>query len=324
MPIVATGFFQPMTTSVSPEAMMLSIAAVERDTGIGKDTLRVWERRYGFPVPARDAFGERSYPSEQVEKLRVIRRLMDQGHRPGRIVAQPVAALLTLSQGALGQTPTPIAPPEHLQSYLDVIKSHDSEALQTRLTQALTREGLSDFVTDLVAPLTVCVGEAWVRGELAVFEEHLFTECITRVMRLGIANCAKSSKMGLPKVLLTTFPQESHGLGILMVEALLVEQGCACLSLGTQTPVRDIAHAALAHRVDVVALSFSSLMKTNDVLDGLTELRQHLPTTVTVWAGGQAAALKRRKLADVEVLRGLADVAVQVKRWRSAALKLKP
>ena len=31
----------------------LSIAAVERDTGLSKDTLRVWERRYGFPVPER-------------------------------------------------------------------------------------------------------------------------------------------------------------------------------------------------------------------------------------------------------------------------------
>ena len=38
---------------------MMNIAAVERDTGIGKDTLRVWERRYGFPQPQRDANGER-------------------------------------------------------------------------------------------------------------------------------------------------------------------------------------------------------------------------------------------------------------------------
>ena len=57
----------------------ISIAAVERDTGIGKDTLRVWERRYGFPQPLRDAFGERVYPAEQVEHLRLIKRLMDQG-----------------------------------------------------------------------------------------------------------------------------------------------------------------------------------------------------------------------------------------------------
>ncbi|WP_309246766.1 MerR family transcriptional regulator [Ramlibacter montanisoli] len=45
-----------------------AIAAVERDTGLSKDTLRIWERRYGFPQPLRDALGERTYPAEQVEK----------------------------------------------------------------------------------------------------------------------------------------------------------------------------------------------------------------------------------------------------------------
>ena len=35
----------------------LPIAAVERETGLAKDTLRVWEKRYGFPQPLRDASG---------------------------------------------------------------------------------------------------------------------------------------------------------------------------------------------------------------------------------------------------------------------------
>ena len=51
---------------------LLSIAAVERETGLSKDTLRVWERRYGFPTPGRDPFGERIYPIDQVERLRVV------------------------------------------------------------------------------------------------------------------------------------------------------------------------------------------------------------------------------------------------------------
>ena len=49
----------------------------ERATGLSKDTLRVWERRYGFPQPDRDASGERLYPAEQVTRLRLIKRLMD-------------------------------------------------------------------------------------------------------------------------------------------------------------------------------------------------------------------------------------------------------
>ncbi|MFY9513094.1 MAG: MerR family transcriptional regulator, partial [Rubrivivax sp.] len=78
-------------------AITLSIAAVERDTGLSKDTLRVWERRYGFPAPARDTLGERAYPLEQVEKLRIVKRLLDAGHRPGRVVPLPSNELQALS-----------------------------------------------------------------------------------------------------------------------------------------------------------------------------------------------------------------------------------
>jgi len=55
-----------MQTSFSAMPITMSIAAVERDTGLSKDSLRVWERRYGFPTPDRDVVGERSYPFDQV------------------------------------------------------------------------------------------------------------------------------------------------------------------------------------------------------------------------------------------------------------------
>lgn len=84
-----------------------NIAAVERDTGLSKDVLRMWERRYGFPVPDRDSNGERCYPTEQVERLRVIKRLMDSGHRPGKLLAMPPEALAELAPGAACRRPRP-------------------------------------------------------------------------------------------------------------------------------------------------------------------------------------------------------------------------
>ena len=55
--------------------MLLNISAVERETGLSKDVLRIWERRYGFPEPQRDDNAERLYPPEQVAKLRTIKQL---------------------------------------------------------------------------------------------------------------------------------------------------------------------------------------------------------------------------------------------------------
>src|ERR1044071_8582454 len=74
-----------------------NISAVERDTGLSKDTLRMWERRYRFPTPLRDANGERIYTASEVEKLRLIKRLMDRGHRPGRVIARSLEELSALA-----------------------------------------------------------------------------------------------------------------------------------------------------------------------------------------------------------------------------------
>lgn len=305
--------------------MTLSIAAVERDTGIGKDTLRVWERRYGFPMPGRDANDERSYPMAQVEKLRVIKRLMDQGHRPGRIVAQSMEALQHLSRGEASLQRGDAADAGHaredLMAYISMLQTQDHEGLRRELLKTLSQNGLQRFVSDVVAPLTTLVGDAWARGDLAVHEEHLYTECVGSLLRQAIVAIPKAASGVEPAVLLTTFPQEAHGLGLLMVESLLTLQGCRCISLGTQTPVRDIAQAATAHSADVVALSFSVNMNTNHVVDGLMELNLLLPASVEVWVGGSAPALRRRQIDRVQVMHDFNAITEAVNDWRAQKTK---
>ena len=301
------------------ESIELSIAAVERDTGLGKDTLRVWERRYGFPTPGRDAFGERVYPLDQVEKLRVIKRLMDQGYRPGRIVALPIDELQRLSSGMVGEPQTLQSSYEKahdgLRAYLRLIQDHDVQGLRHSLGQALAHQGLKHFVTDVVAPLTTMVGDAWMVGDLQVHEEHLFTECMAGFLRQAIGAASEPGQDGKPVVLLTTFPQEAHGLGLLMAESMMVLQGARCLSLGTQTPLRDIVDAARVHHVDIVALSFTPSMNPKHVLNGLQELRKTMDPRVEIWAGGRCPILQRRKVEGVLVLNGLGDIAPEIKRW---------
>ena len=65
----------------------LFISDIERDTGIGKDTLRVWERRYGFPSPVRSSNGERLYSLGDLNRLILIKRLLDVGYRPKQLVS---------------------------------------------------------------------------------------------------------------------------------------------------------------------------------------------------------------------------------------------
>lgn len=291
----------------------IPIAAVERDTGLTKDTLRIWERRYGFPQPQRDVHGERVYTQSDIEKLRLLKRLIDQGHRPGKLIGQGVLQLESLAspapsvRGASGGAPT-------LRPCFELIAQGRSDELHDRLAQSQLHLGLTRFVVEVMAPLTREVGESWARGAIEVYEEHLYSEVAQRVLR----NAIRAIPAGVrPRVLLTTLPQESHGIGILMAESLLALEGARCISLGVQTPVRDIVLASKSQGADIVALSFTAVVNPRHLLAGLGELRSKLPPEVELWAGGNAPGLLRRPPPNVRVLRNLADISPALRAWRA-------
>lgn len=311
-----------MQTPYSAKPVTLSIAAVERDTGLSKDTLRVWERRYGFPQPERDAVGERSYPFDQVERLRTIKRLLDAGHRPGRIVAMApddlsrlAAALSTSAARREPQVSAP-SPATDMAQLLWLVEHNDVDGLRRTLSRTLSRMGLGRFVLDVIAPLNGAVGEAWMQGRLEVFQEHLYTESVQVVLRNALHHLPPAGT-GRPRVLLATVSGEPHGLGLLMAEAVLALEGCRCVSLGVQTPVWDIVRAANAVQAQIVALSYTGCTSPNQVIDGLVELRGKLRPDVDLWAGGSAAALQRRRVEGVLVLPQLDQVGDALARWHA-------
>jgi hypothetical protein len=102
--------------------------------------------------------------------------------------------------------------------------------------------GLDRFVIEIVAPLMKNMGEYWADGKLEIHEEHFITEQIKHLLRTAInsvprGHTGQNEDLARPRILLTTFPQEKHGLGLLMAEALMTLEGCVCISRGTQTPL---------------------------------------------------------------------------------------
>jgi methylmalonyl-CoA mutase cobalamin-binding subunit len=118
-------------------------------------------------------------------------------------------------------------------------------------------------------------------------------------------------------VLLTTFPGEHHGVGLLMVEALLVPEAAQCISLGVQTPLEDIRRAALAHKAHLIALSFSGAFPVRQASEGLAALRRQLPATITMWAGGEMTRRVRKTLPGVVLIPDLPAVIGALKSWRA-------
>jgi DICT domain-containing protein len=72
----------------------LGIGEVVERTGVAEGTLRMWERRYGFPAPERLASGHRRYDDREVELIRAVAAKRAAG------LALPVAVGQVRSEGS--------------------------------------------------------------------------------------------------------------------------------------------------------------------------------------------------------------------------------
>lgn len=292
--------------------LRLPIQAVERETGVSKELLRMWERRYAFPAPERDEQGDRIYPPDQISKLRLLRRLIDNGFRPGKIIGLAIPELESLLRSRYSNTLE--SAPEIERDLLATLKSGDMHQIRDYLSHQLIKMGLQSFVLEFLQYASPIVGDAWMRGEIEIHEEHIYTEQVQNLIRNAIGGLRPPT--AAPRVLLTTPPEENHTLGVLMVEALLRLDNVDAVCFGPLMPVREIVQAVQKNHIDIVALSFSASYPASKAIEFLEEVRFRLPMSVEIWAGGSSLRGSRRSVEGVEIFQDLESIRRAVQAWR--------
>src|SRR5678815_3954049 len=70
------------------------IHRVAKLTGLSKDVIRVWERRYGLVKPSRSSNRYREYSDEEVALLRFVKAQMEQGATIGALAEEGSDSLI--------------------------------------------------------------------------------------------------------------------------------------------------------------------------------------------------------------------------------------
>jgi len=266
------------------------IGVVERDTGIGRDTLRVWERRYGFPEPVRNDKGERIYPEKQLRQLQRIRRLLDQGMRPGKLLPLGEDGLDELEASLISKQPRRLD--QTVSAVIESIHSADAEQLELLFRRQYEEQGMQDFILKTVVPLLNTIGEYWAGGKLQIFQEHFLSQQLIRFLNIEIAELQKHARK--PRVLLATLPGEEHTLGLLMVAAMLSSHGISTINLGGEVPMDQIGRAVEQFHADIVGITFSGAYQYKHIRPHLIELRELIPDDIEIWTGGEGVRRLRK------------------------------
>jgi methylmalonyl-CoA mutase cobalamin-binding subunit len=271
---------------------------IEFETSFSSDLLRKWRQRYGFPLPEARTDGKVGYSRKTINHLLLIKRLLEGGFQPAQIVSKPPQELNRLQRTIVDDSPKPGCD-ESIGKLIERLKKTDLVGFQAIFIKERGCVTLTDFVANTVAPLLIAVGEAWSRGEIEIYHEHLCTSIIERYLHTEILS--SKHKRGFPTILFATAPDEHHALGLLMSEAVLAGQGAKTINLGSNIPLNDLKMAAISCKADVIALSFSFSYAARRVRPVLTHLRHILPADMEIWAGGKGANIIRRPQQGVRI-----------------------
>lgn len=306
----------------SAAGALLSIGALSAATGIPVDTIRTWERRYGFPVAERKPSGHRVYALSTVPRLRLVAQAIARGHRAAEVVPASESALEALLATRPGAPSGPVRPngsassrtpaaTTHPADLLDAARAFDAETLKRCFQEGWARLGPLDFLERRAAPFLTAVGDGWADGSLDVRHEHFASSVLGDFLRA--ARLPLDDRAAGPIAVLATLPGELHVLGLQMSALVFALDGWRALMLGADTPVSQIV--ALAREAPVACVAISCVQTLDgDANDMVSTLRRRLPRDVPLVAGGAGAPLAARQ-RRIELMPDLFSLDRWLREW---------
>lgn len=274
-----------MNTETDIPSAHYLISTVAELTGINPITLRAWERRYGLIQPQRTDKGHRLYSAEDIEQIREVLRLVEEGVPIGQ-----VRSVLEAGESS----PVDISGDSSWRDYRDrmiaSIENFDEAGLESVYNEALALYPIEIVTRRLLVPLLKELGDRWEHAVGSVAEEHFFGVYMRN--KLGARFHHRQGNPRGPRLVAACLPGELHEIGLLLFALAAHNRGFQIVLLGADMPLQEIPLVAHRTRCDAVILT-GTIQPSHELLTN------QLPglaakAMVPVFIGGKTA----RKFAD--------------------------
>lgn len=252
------------------EPALFPIGTVSEQTGVNSVTLRAWERRYGLIVPKRTAKGHRLYSQQDIERVKQVLMLLEQGIPVGRVrdlldshAAPPVAYI-----------PREVNTANPWKYYTKVlqrcIRHVDSRALDHTFNEVLSLYALELMAEKLLLPLcqqlrTQYAALPSTAADYAFFHDFL---CI----KLGARYLQQNSYANGKRILIVNIHSADEQIKVLLLANTLSQAGYQVTVLSKPISLNHLP--LLLERTPVEALLIPEVQEIPAALPVLVNLTQ--------------------------------------------------
>ncbi|CAM2070148.1 MerR family transcriptional regulator [Sulfidibacter corallicola] len=270
-----------MTQSLYP------MRAVCKLTNLTADTVRAWERRYSAICPGR-VKGGRLYSQDEINRLKLLKRAVDAGHRIGRIAHLSNDDLTTLLKEFqdIREVPPATSYNAKVEEIFTSCKEYDFLKVDQELERQASLQSTKRFLQEIAVPLCERSEQEWMQGTITMGQKHMLFVLLRSLM--GTLIRLRGNQLEPGTVMLFTTPmQGTYEFGSLIAAAMASEVGIYGLYLGPNLPDCEIVMAAKRTSVSGVVLWLSAGSgrdpHTVEVVQGI---KRCLPKSCSVVVGG--------------------------------------
>jgi DNA-binding transcriptional MerR regulator/methylmalonyl-CoA mutase cobalamin-binding subunit len=274
---------------------MYTIKEAAIRAGVSVPLLRAWERRYGIVRPVRTSSGYRLYDDSSIERVRAMRRLVDDGWSASQAAQQIETEGIPPGVGVSAAVPSTFARASADRDLGTAFVAAAAAMDERRVEQLLDDlfAGSSSFervVDDRLMPALRALGEAWANGTVSVSAEHAASHAVLR--RLSAAfEAAGGAVRGRP-VLVGLPPGSRHEIGSLAFATAARRRGMRVTYLGADVPRQSWIEAVQATKAGAIVVGVQT-ESDRAPAEAVVRAAIKLGGGVLVTVGGPASAAAR-------------------------------
>lgn len=261
---------------------LFPISSVSTATGVNSVTLRAWERRYGLLNPVRTESGHRLYSAEDIERVKSILAMLDEGVAISRV--KEALRITTEQPSASGREES--GPWHHYQqTMLRGVVEFDEAVLENIYNEAMSLYPVNIVTQKLLMPLLEQLGERWEKEITGIAEEHFFSVYMRN--KLGARFHHRNLQNTGPRIIAACLPGEQHEFGLLLFSLTAHSRGYRVILLGSDMPISQLPAVVKRTHSQAIVLSGSVECNENQLQ---TELKLLIhDCKVPVYVGGTSA-----------------------------------
>ena len=276
------------------------IHRVAKLTGLSKDVIRVWERRFGLLKPTRGANRYRNYSDEDVTLLRYLKEQLDAGGSVGELSKLGREELLTRARVNAPR----VAVVENmfvrlLQELVSTLNPLDRVTFEKRLNGAVAVVPFDEALHGILLPLQEQVGRLWHEGHVSIAVEHYVTSQIQQKI-FSAMNQLPVAEFGAT-VVVACPPGEEHDIAALAVAYQCRVRGCRVYYLGANVPIAALAKLCKDVKPDLTILSLPIVRSEDKIMDLIRVLVDEVGPFTDVAVGGHGAVALRERFVDARI-----------------------